>query len=213
MGPAGGSSPRDHNAIFSEYFGFRNKMAARPPDLEPRTAEDHLGESLLRLARAQMRILRREAAAEGISMPQFFALNWVARCGPVPTTDWAARMGTSPSTVTGLFDGLERDGHIIRRADPGDRRRILVTVRPKARALVARVDARRRARVARACEGITPRERDAAAGLLETLAARLEGTADTDPRAPPPPRSGTRRVRRAVHVAANARPVPPGGAA
>lgn len=182
-------------------------MAARPQDLEPRTAEGRLGESLLRLARAQMRILRRAAAAEGISMPQFFALNWVARCGPVPTTDWASRMGTSPSTVTGLFDGLERDGHITRRADPGDRRRILVAVRPKARGLVARVDARRRERVARAVDGIAPRERERAAGLLETLATRLEETADSEPRVPPPPASGGRRVSRAVHVRAGARSV------
>ncbi|MGI0131901.1 MAG: MarR family winged helix-turn-helix transcriptional regulator [Thermoplasmata archaeon] len=158
-------------------------------------ALDPLGESLLRVVRAQMRSLRHDAGSEGISIPQFFALNWIARCGPVPTTAWAERIGTSPSTVSGLFDGLERLGHVVRRTDPSDRRRILVSVRPGAQRLVDRIDARRRTRLLDLSAGMGADERARATQLLENLAARMEVRLDRGGRTPPRPASGRTRAR------------------
>lgn len=177
-----------------------------------RSAEDRWGEALLRVARTQMRILRRAASAEGLSMPQFFALNWIARHGPVPTTGWAQRMGASPSTVSGLFDGLERLGYLSRRPDPADRRRILVTVRPAARRLAGRIDARRRGCLHEVWASLPAAERDPAARLLDTLASRMEDAAGLGPR-PIAPEVGAERGgarRRAGRSGASPRARPDG---
>ena len=51
----------------------------------------------------------------------------------------AAATGTKPSTLTSVLDRLERDGHLERDADRGDRRRVLIRATPSGRHLSATV--------------------------------------------------------------------------
>jgi DNA-binding MarR family transcriptional regulator len=53
----------------------------------------------------------------------------------------AAATGTKPSTLTSVLDRLERDGHLERDVDRGDRRRVLITLTPSGRHLSATVRA------------------------------------------------------------------------
>ncbi len=47
----------------------------------------------------------------------------------------ATRAGVTRATVTGLLDGLERDGYVSRQAHREDRRKILVTLTPSGQVL------------------------------------------------------------------------------
>lgn len=46
--------------------------------------------------------------------------------GPLTQHSLAARCAVQDQTMSRIVDGLERAGHVVRRRDPGDRRRVLV---------------------------------------------------------------------------------------
>ena len=55
---------------------------------------------------------------------------------PLSPTEIARRLIVTTASVTSLLDTLERRGLVERRADPGDRRRLLVAITPPAQDLV-----------------------------------------------------------------------------
>ncbi|WP_238878532.1 MarR family winged helix-turn-helix transcriptional regulator [Achromobacter xylosoxidans] len=57
-----------------------------------------------------------------------------AQAGGLSPHELAARAGVTRATVTGLLDGLERDGFVLRQPGLDDRRRVTVTLTPKGRA-------------------------------------------------------------------------------
>lgn len=58
------------------------------------------------------------------------------RAGMPASPGWLAEhLRLDSSSVTALLDRLEHRGYVERRPDPGDRRRVLVTVQPEAQAL------------------------------------------------------------------------------
>ncbi len=64
------------------------------------------------------------------------ALLDAGRAGITPTPGWLAQqLGLDSSSVTALVDRLERLGHLRRRPDPGDRRRVLLEVQEQAMTL------------------------------------------------------------------------------
>jgi DNA-binding MarR family transcriptional regulator len=56
--------------------------------------------------------------------------------GPLPAGEVGARMHITSGSTTSLLDTLERKSYIERVADPGDRRRVLVDISPKAQAVL-----------------------------------------------------------------------------
>ncbi|MFH2009768.1 MAG: MarR family transcriptional regulator [bacterium] len=71
----------------------------------------------------------------------------------------AARLaGLEPSTTTGLLDRLERLGMVERRTDPGDRRAVRIHLTQEGRRLEPAVRAVVDAALARAAEGIAPKD-------------------------------------------------------
>ena len=52
------------------------------------------------------------------------------------TGEVATRMHITSGTVTSLLDNLERKQYVVRRADPDDRRRVLVEITPAAQAVL-----------------------------------------------------------------------------
>jgi DNA-binding MarR family transcriptional regulator len=75
----------------------------------------------------------------GLSAADQRALAIVAGNGPLTAGTLAQLTGLSPGAVTGLVDRLERGGHVERSADPGDRRRTLITATSNPREDVAPV--------------------------------------------------------------------------
>jgi DNA-binding MarR family transcriptional regulator len=68
-----------------------------------------------------------------LTLAQLRALYLVAAAGPMRMSDLADRLGTAPSTTTGVIDGLVRLGLVERVEDPTDRRRVHVAATAAAR--------------------------------------------------------------------------------
>ena len=66
----------------------------------------------------------------GASDSQFMTL--LQTYGPLTPRQLAEHTGLTSGTVTGVIDRLESHGFVTRRADPGDRRKVVVTPSPEA---------------------------------------------------------------------------------
>jgi len=64
----------------------------------------------------------------GLSASEFECLS-LLRDGPKTAGALATRCGLTTGAITGLIDRLERAGFVERRADPSDRRRVLVAMK------------------------------------------------------------------------------------
>ncbi|HVA37480.1 MAG TPA: MarR family transcriptional regulator [Candidatus Dormibacteraeota bacterium] len=78
------------------------------------------------------------------------------------------------ANVTGLIDGLERDGLVQRTANPGDRRSTLVTLTEKGSRLMADVLPKHFTRVRRIVAVLSPEERRQLVDLLAKLFTAFE---------------------------------------
>jgi DNA-binding MarR family transcriptional regulator len=74
-----------------------------------------------------------------LSGPRMGVLFQVRRSDGLRMGDLAERLGVAPRTVTDLVDGLERDGLLLRRPDPADRRATLLDLTPLAQVEFDRV--------------------------------------------------------------------------
>lgn len=83
---------------------------------------------------------RGEKRCFGVTLPQCLLLELLHQEPRLPVRGLAERLGLDASTVTRLVDVLARDG-LVRRARPasGDRRRVLVSLTARGRALAERL--------------------------------------------------------------------------
>lgn len=87
-----------------------------------------------RLHSAAIHLLRRlrvEDEALGISAPRLSALSVLVFAGPRRVGELAEAEQVEPPTMTRLVDGMERDGYVVRGADPDDRRAVIVRATAK----------------------------------------------------------------------------------
>jgi DNA-binding MarR family transcriptional regulator len=75
--------------------------------------------------------------------------------GPLTTSELAARVGSRPTTITGIVDRLERSGLVTRTSRPGDRRVVEVHLTDRGQAQAAEIT-----------RAVSEIEREAAAALL-----------------------------------------------
>lgn len=68
-------------------------------------------------------------AEDDLSLAQYRVLVFLDR-GDRPASQVAALLDVTPSTVTSVVDGLTARGLVERRADPGDRRRVVLSLTP-----------------------------------------------------------------------------------
>lgn len=64
----------------------------------------------------------------GLTGPQLWALWELNRAGTLSLKALSARMHLDPSTVTGVVDRLHKRGLLVRATDPGDRRRVVLSL-------------------------------------------------------------------------------------
>jgi DNA-binding MarR family transcriptional regulator len=146
----------------------------------PLPATDELVDALETIVQGMMRLARREAAAAGLSMPQFFILRRIRRWGTIPATQWARHTGTRASSASGLVDGLVRNGWVVRARDPDDRRKVLIHLSARGARLVERVDAARRRKVRTILVAMDPPGVRRAAAVAEDLARRFSADREVD---------------------------------
>jgi len=104
-----------------------------------------------------------------LSGPRMGVLFHVQRNGGLRMGDLAERLGVAARTVTDLVDGLERDGLLLRREDPADRRATLLDLTPRARVDFERAHAASRSFLAEAFSPLTGAERKQFLQLLNKL--------------------------------------------
>ncbi|UQV48235.1 MarR family transcriptional regulator [Janthinobacterium lividum] len=79
----------------------------------------------------------------------------------------AERAGVTRGTITGLLDGLERDGFLARHADQFDRRKLLVRLSPKGNMAAATLVGEHAQWIASLFADFTPEEMQVCSTLLE----------------------------------------------
>lgn len=85
----------------------------------------------------------------------------------LPPHALAERAGVTRGTVTGLLDGLERDGFLARHADQHDRRKLLVCLSAKGETVAARLVDEHAQWIASLFADFTADEMQALSALLE----------------------------------------------
>jgi DNA-binding MarR family transcriptional regulator len=96
------------------------------------------GAEFLSVLHAAMRAVRCEADAQlgeqAVSPGQVRMLRVLAREGGTARPgELADALGVNPRSVTSKVDAAERDGHVVRRPDPSDRRATLVELTARGR--------------------------------------------------------------------------------
>ena len=109
-----------------------------------------------------LRRAREEDKASGLSPARLSALSVVVFRGPLPLGELAAAEGVRPATMTGIVNGLERDGLARRRPHGADGRSVLIDATAGGKRLLARARARR-------IDGIAERLGDLSADQLAVL--------------------------------------------
>lgn len=113
--------------------------------------------AVLQLTVAQMRCLCTVARHENCSMREL-----------------SCHLDVRPSTACELVDGLVRSGFVQRSIDPNDRRAVCLKLAAKGRRLHEKHRAARQEHLQSVVANLSPAQRKAMVGALETLVAVLE---------------------------------------
>lgn len=115
------------------------KAAEDYPNLDPSACEVYL--HLLRTGDDLFGAKSAFLSQRGISQGRFTVLLFLDRAeGPGYTpAELAEESGVTRATMTGLIDTLEKDGLVVRKADPEDRRAIQVCLTPQGRELIRKI--------------------------------------------------------------------------
>lgn len=107
-------------------------MKPDTPEGPPRPGDPELIRLLQTLTVESDQFVERFGARHGLGRTDMNALAFVldaaGRGEPISPSRLAARLGLSPSATTALIDRLEASGHLERRRDPDDRRRVTLVM-------------------------------------------------------------------------------------
>lgn len=107
---------------------------------------DDAAEAVRLVARRLRRAARADLDPLGVTAAQVRALRVVADAADgIRMRDLAERLDIVRRSATSVVDELEAEGLVVRRADPADRRGVVVAATPAGRRLLGDVAARRRA--------------------------------------------------------------------
>lgn len=84
----------------------------------------------LALAHQVRRLVDDKMAASGLSLARVKILRVIGENGPRRQVSLAESLGQAPRSVTQAVEALERDGLVVRTADPDDQRAKLVALTP-----------------------------------------------------------------------------------
>jgi DNA-binding MarR family transcriptional regulator len=129
-----------------------------------------------RLHSAAIHLLRRAAEEDrevGVSRARLSALSVVVFRGPLTLGELASAEGVRSATMTGIVNGLERDGLVRRRPHGSDRRAVQIEATASGRRLLERARARRLELVASKLGELSEAELDVLARAAELLEERF----------------------------------------
>jgi len=148
-------------------------LARRYPDFELSAQECFL--ALLGVAGAVMDDMEAQLARRGTSQGRFRVLLHLERApGRVLAAGRLAEaLGVTPATVTGLLDGLERDGQVRRERSVADRRGIRARLTPRGSRLLAELMPARFRRTSAIMAELSEPDRRTLVRLLDAVSAGL----------------------------------------
>jgi DNA-binding MarR family transcriptional regulator len=132
-----------------------------------------------RLHSAAIHLLRRAAEedkAAGLSRARLSALSVVVFRGPLTLGELATAEGVRSATMTGIVNGLERDGLVRRRPHGTDRRAVSIEATATGRRLLERARNRRIEHVAAKLDDLTDDELELLRCAAELVDKRFSGT-------------------------------------
>jgi DNA-binding MarR family transcriptional regulator len=97
----------------------------------------------------------------------------LSTCGPLRIGALAMALGIDSSTITPQLQRLERDGLVVRKADPSDRRAALVEITPSGQKLLTRLQRSRQAMLKEKLQDWSAHEREAVAAVIDRLASAI----------------------------------------
>lgn len=109
-----------------------------------------------------------------MTMPQFAVMSFLAGHGDTTMTHMARHMSVTTAAVTGIVDRLVRDGYVLRKSDPKDRRVVMVGLTSKGASLVERLKGERKRAVMSMFANISQRDREEYLRILTHLRDRLK---------------------------------------
>jgi DNA-binding MarR family transcriptional regulator len=141
---------------------------ARPEPADP-AGDDALSEALTAVAR-QLRDRSAETLAPwDITPAHLRALRTLARHETMRLSELSDRLQIAPRTATEVVDALQAGGLVRRRADPADRRAVLVEVTERGADMLAEIRAARGTEAGRIFGRLGPDDRAELARILSQL--------------------------------------------
>jgi DNA-binding MarR family transcriptional regulator len=134
--------------------------------------------SLLRIAGDVEAAYDAHFARHGLSQARFIVLMALRRDGELRPAELAERTGVTRATMTGLLDGLEKEGLILRRAHAEDGRMWLVRLSAKGRQRLEGLLPDHYRRTAALMTGLSTEERQQLTQLLAKVAAGIPQVRD-----------------------------------
>jgi DNA-binding MarR family transcriptional regulator len=147
---------------------FDRDEPARPEPADP-AGDDALSEALTAVAR-QLRDRSAETLAPwDITPAHLRALRTLARHETMRLSELSDRLQIAPRTATEVVDALQAGGLVRRRADPADRRAVLVEVTERGADMLAEIRAARGTEAGRIFGRLGPDDRAELARILGQL--------------------------------------------
>ena len=113
-------------------------------------------------------------ASKGVRPGRFNLLMIAGHCDDPPSpAELADCTGVTRATVSGLLDGMERDGLVVREVDPTDRRQIQVQLTREGRQLLDRIRPAYCRWFSELVDSLTETERQVLIALLEKIQLQL----------------------------------------
>ena len=120
-------------------------------------------------------------ASQGVRPGRFNLLMIAGHCDDPPSpAELADCTGVTRATVSGLLDGMERDGLVVREVDPTDRRHIQVQLTKEGRALLDRIRPAYCRWFSELVDSLTEAERQLLIVLLEKIQLQLAAVRSED---------------------------------
>ena len=104
-----------------------------------------------------------------ITLPQFWALDYLDRNGKSKMNNLAQHLKISPSATTGLMDRLIAQGLVVRKADFHDRRIVWIELTAKGRGIIKSITKQKTETLIKVFGKISPKDREHYLNILEQV--------------------------------------------
>ena len=151
-----------------EHDGPARHAASDPGSADP-AGDEALADAFGAVARKLREKSAETLAPWDITPGHLRALRTLSRHGTMRLSGLSDHLQVAPRTATAVVDALEARGLVRRRADPGDRRAILVEVTEHGAGVLAEIRAARGTEAGRVFGRLTPADRADLARILSKL--------------------------------------------